>query len=114
MATGFLPLTMNHEQRTTNHEPRFMQNKPNFRNVQMAVNLVKTMTNNNELRTMNYSKQTQSNPISKGAPMLLCGALLRTSFAGMTILKISAFSAASILLQFIFNSSEQVFINLGA
>jgi len=39
-----------------------MQNKPNFRNVQMAVSLVKTMTNNNEQRTMNYSKQTQSNP----------------------------------------------------
>jgi hypothetical protein len=29
----------------------------------MAVTLVKTMTNNNEPRTMNYSKQTQSNPI---------------------------------------------------
>ena len=40
-----------------------MQNKPNFRKVQIAVNLVKTMTNNNEPRTMNYSKQTQSNPI---------------------------------------------------
>ena len=29
----------------------------------MAVNLVITMTNNNEQPTMNYSKQTQSNPI---------------------------------------------------
>jgi hypothetical protein len=29
----------------------------------MVVTLVITMTNNNEQRTMNYSKQTQSNPI---------------------------------------------------
>ena len=42
-----------------------MQNKPNFRNVQMAVNAVMTMTNNNEPQTMNYSKQTQTKPISK-------------------------------------------------
>ena len=40
-----------------------MQNKPNFRYARMAVSLIKTMTNNNEQRTMNYSKQTQSNPI---------------------------------------------------
>ncbi|GAI40433.1 unnamed protein product, partial [marine sediment metagenome] len=36
--------------------------KANTRNVQIAVNLVNTTTNNNEPRTMNYSKQTQSNP----------------------------------------------------
>jgi hypothetical protein len=29
----------------------------------MNVTLLKTITNNNELRTMNYQKQTQSNPI---------------------------------------------------
>jgi len=40
-----------------------MQNKPNFRNAQIVVNLVKTRNYNNEQRTMNYSKQTQSNPI---------------------------------------------------
>jgi hypothetical protein len=39
-----------------------MQNKPNFQKPKMAVTLVKTMTYNNEQRTMNYSKQTQSNP----------------------------------------------------
>ena len=87
---------------TINQQQTIMQNKPNFRNVQMVVTLVKTMTNNNEPRTMNYSKQTQSCPPpadSKGAPILLCGALLspmdsavrrpqadlwRTSFTGMT------------------------------
>ena len=47
-----------------------MQNKPNFQNVQMAVSLIKTMTNNNEQRTMNYSKQSQSNPISNRAQLL--------------------------------------------
>ena len=40
------------------------------------------------------AKQTQykpkTNPISKAAPTLLCGALLRTSFTEMKILKISA------------------------
>ena len=40
-----------------------MQNKPNFQKAKMVVTLVITMTNNNEQRTMNYSKQTQSNPI---------------------------------------------------
>jgi hypothetical protein len=34
----------------------------------MAVSLVKIMTNNNEPPTMNYSKQTQSNPISPATP----------------------------------------------
>ena len=33
----------------------------------MVVTLVITRTNNNEQRTMNYAKQTQSNPISKVA-----------------------------------------------
>jgi hypothetical protein len=40
-----------------------MQNKPNFQKVKNIVTLVKTMTNNNEQPTMNYSKQTQTNPI---------------------------------------------------
>jgi len=40
-----------------------MQNKPNFQNVQMVVTAVYTTTNNNEQRTTNYSKQTQSHPI---------------------------------------------------
>jgi len=39
-----------------------MQNKPNFQNVQMVVTAVYTMNYNNEQRTMNYAKQTQSNP----------------------------------------------------
>jgi hypothetical protein len=39
-----------------------MQNKPNFPKPKMTVTLVKTMTNNNEQRTMNHPKQTQSNP----------------------------------------------------
>jgi hypothetical protein len=41
-----------------------MQNKPNFQNDKNALTLVITMTNNDEQRTMNYPKQTQSNPIS--------------------------------------------------
>ena len=49
------------------------------------------------IRNTRYEIQTQSNPISKGVPMLLCGALLRTSFTGMTILKISVFSVAEII-----------------
>ena len=39
-----------------------MQNKPNFQNAKNVITLVITMTNNNELWTMNYLKQTQSNP----------------------------------------------------
>jgi hypothetical protein len=42
-----------------------MQNKANFRNVQMTVSLVKTMTNNNEPPTMNYSKQSQNKAKTK-------------------------------------------------
>ena len=42
---------------------QIMQNKPNFRNAKNTITLVYTMTNNNEQRTMNYLKQTQSNPI---------------------------------------------------
>ena len=38
------------------------QNKPNFQKAKMLVTLALTMTNNNEQRTMNWSKQTQSNP----------------------------------------------------
>jgi hypothetical protein len=61
-----------------------MQNKPNFQKTEMVVNLVKTMTNNNEQRTMNYSKQTQSNPILPATPFggnlresaLICGLIL--------------------------------------
>jgi hypothetical protein len=40
-----------------------MQNKPKFQKAKMVVSLVMTMTNNNEQRTTNCSKQTQSNPI---------------------------------------------------
>ena len=40
-----------------------MQNKANFSKPKMVVTLVITMTNNNERRTTNYSKQTQTNPI---------------------------------------------------
>ena len=40
-----------------------MQNKPNFQKVQMVISLVNTRNYNNEQRTMNYSKQTQPNPI---------------------------------------------------
>jgi hypothetical protein len=39
-----------------------MQNKPNFSKPKMVVNLVITRANNNKQRTMNYRKQTQSNP----------------------------------------------------
>jgi len=45
-----------------NQNKLIMQNEPNFRNVQRAVTAVMTMTNNNEPRTMNYSKQTQNEP----------------------------------------------------
>jgi hypothetical protein len=41
-----------------------MQNKANFSKPKMVVTLVITMTNNNEQRTTNYSKQTQTKPIS--------------------------------------------------
>ncbi len=57
------------------------QNKPNFRNVQMAVKLVKTMTNNNEPRTMNYAKQTQSNPTEGGSKPTLSRRPVRRSFS---------------------------------
>jgi hypothetical protein len=40
-----------------------MQNKPNFRNAENVVSLVKTITNNNEQRTMNQQKQSQTKPI---------------------------------------------------
>jgi len=40
-----------------------MRNEPNFKKSQMVVTAVYTMTNNNEQRTTNYSKRTQSNPI---------------------------------------------------
>jgi len=49
----------------TNQFESVMQNKPNFRYTEMPVSLINTMTNNNEQRTMNYSKRTQSNPISE-------------------------------------------------
>jgi len=42
---------------------QIIQNKPNFRKAKMVVTAVYTMANNNEQRTVNYSKQTQSNPI---------------------------------------------------
>jgi hypothetical protein len=39
---------------------QIIQNKPNLRKAKMIVNLVKTMTNNNELRTIqNKPNQTQ-------------------------------------------------------
>ena len=44
-----------------------MQNKPNFRKAKMVVTAVYTMTNNNEQRTMNYSKQTQFIPTEGGS-----------------------------------------------
>jgi len=43
---------------------QIMQNKPNFQIAKNVITLVITMTNNNELWTMNYLKQTQSNPTS--------------------------------------------------
>ena len=43
---------------------QIMQNKPNFKNTKNVITPVITMTNNDEQRTTNYSKQTQSNPIS--------------------------------------------------
>ena len=39
-----------------------MQNKPNFPNAKMIVTAFYTMTNNNELRAMNSSKQSQTKP----------------------------------------------------
>jgi len=41
------------------------QNKPNFLDAQMNVNSFITKDYNNEQRTINNAKQTQSNPISK-------------------------------------------------
>ena len=41
---------------------QIIQNKPNFSKPKMVVTLVITMTNNNEQRTMNCSKQTQTKP----------------------------------------------------
>ena len=54
----------------------FMQNKPNLPAPQMNVGSVKTRDYENEPRLQTPGKQTQSNPISKAAPILLCGALL--------------------------------------
>jgi hypothetical protein len=48
-----------------------MQNKPNFSKPKMVVTAVYTMTNNNEQRTTNYSKQTQTKPISQ-LPIAYC------------------------------------------
>jgi hypothetical protein len=53
---------------------QIIQNKPNFSKPKMVVTLVITMTNNNEQRTTNYSKQTQSNPI---LPAILSGGFIR-------------------------------------
>jgi hypothetical protein len=53
---------LTNEYRVSRYES-FMQNKPNFRNVQMAVTLVKTMTNNNKPRTMNNERLCKTNPI---------------------------------------------------
>jgi hypothetical protein len=39
-----------------------MQNKPNLPKPKMVVTLAKTSNYNNEQRTMNHPKQTQSNP----------------------------------------------------
>ena len=55
-----------------------MQNKPNLLDAQMNISSVLTKDYENKPRLPAPGKQTQSNPISKGAPMLLCGALLRT------------------------------------
>jgi len=55
-----------------------MQNKPNSRKAKMKLNFYSTKDYENQGRLPAPGKQTQSNPISKGAPMLLCGALLRT------------------------------------
>jgi len=46
-----------------NTKPIQSQYKPNSRNVQIAVTLVITMTNNNEQRTMNYELLFKTNPI---------------------------------------------------
>jgi hypothetical protein len=45
-----------------------MQNKANLPKPKMVVTLVITVTNNNEQRTTNYSKQTQTNPIADQPP----------------------------------------------
>ncbi len=42
---------------------QIMQNEPNFQNTKLFITAVYTMTNNKKQRTMNYQKQTQSNPI---------------------------------------------------
>ena len=47
----------------------------------MAINLVITMTNNNEPRTMNYSKQTQSNPTCGEQSRTICSKLVRRSIS---------------------------------
>jgi hypothetical protein len=55
-----------------------MQNKANFSKPKMVVTLVITMTNNNEQRTANYSKQTQSNPTCGELVESTCGEQGRT------------------------------------
>ena len=92
--------TTNHEIRNTIHEPRatrgvytelaevsvlykttpFMQNKPNFRKAKMKLSFYSTKGYENKPRPRTQGKQTQSNPISKGA---------------MTILNIAASSVAN-------------------
>jgi hypothetical protein len=60
-----LPSTPHHSPFTIYELPfnQIMQNKPNLLDAQMNVNSVIKMTNNNEPPTMDYSKQTQTNPI---------------------------------------------------
>jgi hypothetical protein len=41
-----------------------MQNKPNFQKAKMVVTSVIATTNNDEQRTTNYQKQTQTKPIA--------------------------------------------------
>jgi hypothetical protein len=65
--TNYEQLTTNYEQPTTNYSAKQTQFYPPPADSKNALNLVITMTNNNELLPacggMNYSKQTQTNPI---------------------------------------------------
>ena len=61
-------------QRVLYKSPCFLQNKPNFKMGKMTISTATPKAYANEQRTMNnerYSKQSQTKPISNGAPTLL-------------------------------------------
>jgi len=72
-----------------NQKRTIMQNKPNSRKAKNALTAVYTMTNNNEQRTANYSKQTQSNP-TRGEPVeSICSELVESILSASSGIRVN-------------------------